>query len=469
MLDPGSYLLASKIFVQLLGLIHLIASGSFLLQIRGLIGRGGILPLKNYLGGTRDPKRWFYRPTLFWLNTSDTALLIVNSLGVICSIFLLFGYFPTVNLILLYLIWLSIVYAGQDFMSFGWEMFLLELTFNGIFLSMTDTPNLMIWLSVNFLIIRFHIQAGAVKLQSQDPNWRNQTALWYHYFTQPIPNMIAWYIHKLPLWFHQLSCILMFVIELVIPFLVLGNQEMRLAAWFCFVGLQFFIWLTGNFSYLNYMTVAFCTILLSDNILSPLTGSPATPDSTPLSLTIFLSIVGGGLILLQFLRFWTSFKWNPTFLKILDWVEPFHIINRYGIFAIMTTERFEIVIEGSEDGENWKEYLFKHKPSEVSRRPRRISPFQPRLDWQAWFLPFTSFGAERWFVQFLTCLLEGKPRVLGLLRHNPFPEKPPKYLRASMYDYTYTSWKEKNKTGNWWNRRYTGPYSSTLHISRKTS
>lgn len=470
MWDPHSYLIASHLFIRLLGFIYFVASGSFFLQILGLIGEDGILPLKEYLSQYRNVdrfKRWYWCPSLFWINASDTALLLVNGLGVAASLLLLLGYFPTVNLVILYIIWLSLVFAGQEFMSFGWEMFLLEMTFNAIFLSITAVPNWMIWISLNFLIFRFHVQAGIVKLQTRDVSWKNLTALYYHYFTQPIPNTWAWYIQKMPLSFHKVSCILMFVIELPLPLLVFGTQEMRLAAWIGFISLQFFIWLTGNFSYLNYMTAALCTILLSDTYLAPIFGTPAAPVPTPLWLNVFLSLIGAALLVLQLLRFWIAFFSNHTISKILGPTEPYHIANRYGIFAIMTTKRYEVVIEGSDDGSVWKEYLFQYKPSELNRRPRRISPYQPRLDWQAWFLPFSPYGMEKWFIRFLTCLLQSKKPVLRLLRHNPFPENPPKYVRALLYDYEYTSWKEKNETGNWWKRELQRPYSPVLHLKKE--
>lgn len=466
MFFSDSYTITAQIFIQLLGFIYFVAHGAFIFQMKGLFSSTGVLPIASYLQLIKrrlGSKRFYYVPTLFWINSKDLTLLAAPIAGVVLSILLMLKICPPVILLLLLFLQLSIVSAGQVFLGFGWELFLLEITCNAFFLSLTPVPNPFIWMSLNVLLFRFHLQGGAVKLQSRDPNWRNLTAIAYHYQSQPIPNATAWYVHKLPLWFHKLSTAIMFIIELGIPFLIFGNEQMRLFAFFCFVGLQLMIWGTGNFSYLNYMTVALSFILVSDTYLRPIVG-----DVKPLSCTselfqIPVAITGIILIILQLMNLWYYLIKPKRFIaKVLDWIQPFHIINRYGIFAIMTTERYEVVIEGSEDGETWKEYTFYYKPSELNRRPRRISPFQPRIDWQAWFLPFTGYEEEVWFQNFLYHLLVGNKDVLSLIRHNPFPETPPKYVRALLYLYEFTDFKTKKETGNWWQRRFICSYSPTL-------
>ncbi len=265
----------------------------------------------------------------------------------------------------------------------------------------------------------------------------------------------------------KLSCLMMFVIQIGVAFVIFGTEEMRLAAFFALFGLQLFIWLTGNFSYLNHMTALFCTILLSDTYFRAILGQVPSPSETPWPVDIFFTALGVVLIAGQILRLWTHFYYVPAVNNLLRKAAPLHILNRYGIFAVMTTKRYEITIEGSYDGEEWKEYSFKWKPSEVDRRPRRVSPYQPRLDWQVWFLPFTMFEAEPWFKQFLYRLLQGSPAVLKLLRHNPFPDTPPKYIRTALYDYEFTSWKEWRETGNWWKRTFSSSYSPTFHLEKR--
>lgn len=373
-------------------------------------------------------------------------------------------------LILLFIIQLSIVAAGQDFLSFGWEMFLLEITFNAFLLSLTEPPNALIFVSLNLLLFRFHFQAGIVKLQSRDPNWKNLKAVGFHYQTQPLPNTTAWFIYKLPMWFHQFSTGFMFFIELIVPFAIFGSEEIRLWTWLLFLGLQLMIWATGNLSYLNYLTVVLSTILLGNHYVSPIFSETVASSASPFYLHLFVSIIGFLLIILQFMNLWSNlFGSTPYIRKILSFLSPYHIINRYGIFAVMTTKRYEIVIEGSDDEIEWKEYLFKYKPSETNRRPRRISPYQPRLDWQAWFLPFETYMDREWFQIFLMKLLQGEKDVLKLLRYNPFQDKPPRFIRAVVYDYEFTDFKTLRETGNWWKRTYIGPYGPTYQLRDKVT
>lgn len=468
LLAPQDYTIIASLFPRLLGVIYFFAIGAFFFQIKGLIGKNGILPLQRYLNLLRSsyPKKcYYYIPTLFWLNAGDRALMFSIIFGTLLSICLICGFFPSLSLILLYILYLSIVSVGQDFLSFGWEGFLLEITFQTFLMNLTAVPNLMVWLSLNFLLFRFHFQAGAVKLQSRDKSWRELTAIAYHYQTQPLPNTIAWYAYKFPLWFHKLSTALMFAIELIIPFGIFGTSEMRLIVFIAFLGLQWMIWLTGNFSYLNHLTAIFSTILLSNTVLAPFIALPAPAPTPSLELNLFLSILGSILLILQGICLWNQFCPNKHFKQILYWISPFHLINRYGIFAIMTTKRYEIIIEGSADRQEWKEYTFFYKPSELTRRPRRISPYQPRIDWQAWFLPFSTFESESWFQHFLIHLLKGTPEVLQLMRGNPFPNQPPRYIRALIYEYEFSSYQEKKEKGWWWKRTLIGSYSPVMKLS----
>lgn len=465
MLSPDDYLITISLFPKLMGGIYFIVLTSFLYQVRGLLCSSGILPIQKYLDLVRTKYKDYYwfLPSIYWINSSDRMIYGSIIAGIFVSILLMFGIYPPLMLLLLYILYLSIVSSGQTFLSFGWDVFILEITCNAFFLAMSPTPNPFIWISINFLLMRFHIQAGAVKLQSRDEHWRDLTAIHYHYQTQPLPNTQAWFFYKLPLNFHKLSSISMFVVELAIPFLIFTTPEIRLFVCVNFIGLQFIIWFTGNLAYLNHMSCVLSTILIADNFLKPYFPMP-TVTETPLGINIAISLVGIALCSLQFIQFWHHFFPNQMFYKILNSIAPLKIINRYGIFAVMTTKRYEIVIEGSSDGKEWKEYLFPWKPSEVDRRPRRNAPYHPRLDWQLWFLPFTSYYREYWFQSFLAHLLRGNPAVLYLLRYNPFPEAPPKFIRASLYDYVFSDWEDLQK-GIWWKRTYYAPYSPTLTLS----
>jgi len=410
-------------------------------------------------------KAYYYIPSIFWLNSSERMLVAVPFAGTILSVLTVVGIFPLLWIPILFFLHLSIKTTGQEFFSFGWESFFLEISLYAYLLLITPAPTIAMWWCLNLLLFRFHFEAGISKLLTYDANWRNLTAVDYHYLSQPIPNTIAWYAKKLPMKFQKFSCLMMFVAEILIPFFIFGTDDVRLVAFIGLVGLQFFIWLTGNFSYLNHMTFIFCMILLSDQFLEPIVGQVPHTASNPLTVEIIMGVIGGALIVGQLIRIVSHFYRNQFLLKPLIKISPFHVINRYGIFAVMTTKRYEIIIEGSDDGEEWREYLFKWKPSELNRRPRRVSPYQPRLDWQIWFLPFTSCQYEPWIKNFLHRLLEGSPNVLKLIRENPFPDKPPKFIRAQMYDYEYTTWEERKQTGNWWKRVYVSSYSPTYQLA----
>lgn len=463
MFSADHYQIICSLFPRLLGALYFVALSPLIFQIKGLIGKKGILPVSDFLAlnASREfgLKRFLFFPTIFWWRQSDLFLVWTAGLGTCLSLLLLMGGPPWLLLPPLIVIHLSFVVAGQDFLSFGWEMFLLEISYNAFFLSLTNQPNVFVWISLNLLLFRFHLQAGASKLQTYDPTWRNLTSLCYHYQTQPIPNRMAWYMHKLPVWFHKCSTAYMFFVELVVPFGVFGGEFVRLISFIFIFLLQASIAVSGNYSYLNYMTVALATILISDHYLSPFFGG-VPPQLESLMISDVLASLGGMvLITLQLMQLWNHFFRSEAFTRFFSKIYSLHFANRYGIFAIMTTTRYEIVIEGSNDQHNWKEYLFLYKPSEVTRCPRLVAPFQPRLDCQMWFLPFSRFGHDAWFVNFLEKLLDGEPSVLKLLRFNPFPEKPPDFIRSIVYVYEFSSKNQKKKSGLWWVRNVVQHYS----------
>lgn len=467
-LDPSSYTIAINLFIRLLGAIYVIAYVPFLFQIEGLIGDDGILPISNYLSSIKRLglgfKRFTYFPTILWFNASNRALKCLVWTGIALGTLLMFGVNPPLMLLLLYIVHLSLTTAGQDFMCFGWETFLMEITLSAFLLTATVPYNIMGWINLNFLLFRFHIAAGASKLLSHDPNWRNLTAMAYHYLSQPLPNTAAWYVHKLPLWFHKLSTWLMFYIELVVPFIIFAPPELRLLAFIQLAGLQVFIWLTGNFSYLNYLTVVFCLILLDNQYLEPFLSEPPILEPSGLLWQMIMTCLGVVMLGIQVATLWFFFFRSRLFVPLITAIQPFHIAYRHGIFAVMTTKRYEIVVEGSDDGNEWKEYHFYYKPTDLAWRPRRIAPYQPRIDWQMWFLPFEYFDYRGWFQKFLVKLLQNSPSVLKLIRQNPFPNKPPRYIRALQYDYEYTSYEEKSKTGHWWKRELIDHYTPEMEL-----
>jgi lipase maturation factor 1 len=466
-IDPSSYSIAINLFVRLLGAIYIIAYVPFLFQIRGLFGKEGIRPMDVYLKTLQarlGKKRSYYLPTLFWINASDAALYGLIITGIVLGASLMFGITSPVILLLLYLIHLSLTSAGQEFLSFGWETYLLELTIIAAVMCATTPFNVFAWLALNILLMRFHVQAGVSKIFSHDKNWRNLTALSFHYLTQPLPNTQAWFFHKLPMWFHKFSAVIMYFVEIVVPLAIFSPPEVRLVVFVLLVGLQVSIWFTGNLSYLNHLTVVSCVILVHNKFLESFFSPLAFGEPSPIIWQFLISLLGIGLLALQIVSFVYTFFPKPLLQKILIMVEPFHLAYPHGIFAVMTTKRYEIIVEGSIDGIIWHEYEFPFKPGDLAKRPKRVAPYQPRLDWQAWFLPFRPFQWQWWFQEFLIKLLQGSKPVLGLLKRNPFPENPPIFVRALMYDYEFTTWKEKKETGNWWKRRLVGDFAPPMRL-----
>ena len=319
--------------------------------------------------------------------------------------------------------------------------------------------------------------SGIVKLTSGDTTWRRLTALTYHYETQPLPPWTAWYAHQLPAWFHGLSCVVLFVIELGAPCLIFGSARMRRAAAAALIFLQALIILSGNYAFFNLLTVALCLLLIDDTCWPRAWAQRFTPEadpddeawipwkwrSFPVRTVIAVALVGfstvplGGAIDRRLVRA------NPL-VPIYAVLDSFRIVNSYGLFAVMTTRRSEIIVEGSDDGRTWKTYEFRYKPGDLLQHPRFVAPHQPRLDWQLWFAALGSVRENPWFLAFCQRLLQGSPDVLRLLNTNPFPDHPPRYLQALLYDYHFTDPATRRKTGAWWIRTLRERYTPVLSL-----
>ena len=315
-----------------------------------------------------------------------------------------------------------------------------------------------------------------MKLLSQDPTWQNLTALKYHYETQPLPTTFSWYLHQLPEAFHIISAGGMFMIELFIPFLIFMTRRLRFVACLAITLLMLGIGLTGNYCFFNLLTIVLCILLLDDDYW-PAKWKTWLTSTSPFKMTRFraltrqsvIAVLAVVVLSVTVMNFSAQMRWKsdwPRPIRKLGYVlSPFNIFNHYGLFAVMTTARPEIIIEGSYDGEEWKEYGFKYKPGDLKRRPRFNFPHQPRLDWQMWFAALGTYQRNPWLVHFCKRLLQGSPEVLKLLEENPFPEKPPKYIRAMVYDYHFSSPEEKRKSGQWWTRSEARPYLPVLALA----
>ena len=475
-LQPETFRAATWLFLRALGAIYLIAFASFGVQAAGLIGSHGILPIAEYLHAAHTyfgSAAYWNVPTLLWLSRGDAFLKADWILGVCLSVLVLLGMNSRALRVGLFFLYLSLVTAGQVFMTYQWDALLLEAGFLSIFLGSSPViVRLFRW-----LLCRFIFLSGAVKLASGDPTWRLFTALPMHYETQPLPTPLSWYVFQFPTWFHRMSVGFLFFVELVVPFLVLAPRRLRHFAAGAIITLQILIFLTGNFAFFNLLTIALCIFLYEDSTLlralpkkisARLAGQTPGSISQPaprLRATFYKAFAGFVLLISAYetVGSLTAIHWGPAD-AVARAIAPFEIINTYGLFANMTTTRPEIVVEGSTDGETWLAYEFKYKAGDFGRRPMFVEPHQPRLDWQMWFAALGDYRSDPWIIHFMARLLEGTPQVLGLLRKNPFPNAPPRYVRALVYEYHFTSPEQKKATGHWWRRELKGAYVSPLTL-----
>jgi predicted DCC family thiol-disulfide oxidoreductase YuxK len=470
---PPRHDLASFLFMRLFGLIYLSAFASFGVQALGLIGSHGILPvaeLVNVIGGQAGAERFYVMPMLFWISSSDLAIQVVCWGGVGISLLLVFNVLPRLCLFLLYVLYLSLLYGGQTFMSFQWDTFLLEAGFLTLLMSFARVPG--IWL-LRWLLFRFMFMSGVVKLSSADPNWWNLSALSYHFFTQPLPTPLAWYVAHLPPSVLRFATGGLFVVELILPFLIFCPRRLRFLAGFGILLLQTCILITGNYNWFNLQTMLLCLLLFDDAALQKILPQRLArvlltrrrQRAPRKSVSVLVGAWGLLLVFCSLVEMDVRFGGSPPAVasQIDQLIEPLRMVSSYGLFAVMTTRREEIVIEGSSDGVEWREYAFRYKPGDVSRRPSWNIPHQPRLDWQMWFAALDDPRRLGWFARFLEKLLKNEPAVTVLLERNPFADKPPQYIRAQFYDYTFTSAEEKSK-GLWWQRRSAGLYFPAVRL-----
>ena len=472
-LDAPTFVYAQWLFLKFLALNYFFAFGSLFLQIKGLYGTQGILPINELLShikkrtGGKIPFR--DAPTFFWVNSKDFTLELTAFLGMVASLLVIGGVCPAPLFFFLWAAYLSFLTVGSVFLSFQWDILLVEVGFIAIFFSLqTPPPILMIYL-LWIVLFRLIFSSGVVKWISGCPEWRALKAMEYHFETQPIPNRLAFYSHILAKLFTKLFDIGVNFFEIAVPFLIFTPQPLRYVGFVLTVFFQILIMLTGNYAFFNTLTIALCIPLLDATYLQGWFAE--IPTITAFEPNVYLSValnfIAGILILWNVLELISLFYPLGRIDKLFIRLAPFRIVNSYGLFARMTTERNEIIIEGSDDGTYWKAYEFKWKPGDPKFPPRQVAPHQPRLDWQMWFAALSSYQYNPWFVRFLERLLEGSPDVLGLLKTNPFPLNPPKYIRSMFYQYHFTDLRTKRKTGMWWTRTLKGHYSPVYSIQKK--
>jgi len=471
---PPEYRLARWLFLRMLGGTFFIAFTSLGRQVLGLYGARGISPMRELMGSERlrelGSERFRLIPSVFWLGASDEALVRGCRAGQVLSLALMFNVAPRLSTALLSGLYLSYVSAGREFLSFQWDALLLEM---GLVGALTAPPGLRpgpgreapsAWDVALFraLVFRLYVGSGVSKLQSGDRTWRELTACSHYYETAPLPTRGGWYAHHLSPRVQKLSTAATLVLETAVPFLVFAPRRSRQLAFVLFSLLQAAITATGNYGFFNVQSLVLGVWLLDDEALARvLPFVPAEPArSRPLWRTLLAGVAAAPVLALGAHEQLSRFEFSRGKLGILErpgeWARPLRVVNHYGLFSVMTVRRPEIIIEGSDDGEHWREYEFRYKVSRLDRAPRQVAPHQPRLDWQMWFAALGS--PPGWFLSLLVRLLEGSPDVLALLAENPFPEHPPRIIRAVLYDYRMTDLATRRSTGDWWTREQLGLY-----------
>lgn len=510
----ADYLLTRWIFLRLLALVYLIAFVSLWVQIHGLVGEDGILPVSAVLEfheARLGAERFHLLPTLCWWDTGDLFLHVLCGAGTVLSLLLLVDFAPVVPALLsLWVFYLSLTTAGSVFLGYQWDALLLETGLVALLMAPpkwspglrreTAPRGLSVWLARG-LLLRLMMGSGFAKLASGDPAWRDLSALSVHFETQPLPHVLGWMAHQLPEFAHRLGTGGMLLVELVAPLAVFAPRRLRTIAFALLAGLQILIVLTGNYGFFNLLTLALCAWMLDDVAwrrllpagivrafgapterdeidaliardarllagedspwMSPRRAWDALRNLAATALTATFLILGAHRFALQVV---SARSWPEVSASVMRWIEPFRSVNAYGLFADMTETRPEILVEGSLDGRTWRPYRFRWKPGPLDRAPRWVQPHMPRLDWQMWF---AALGPRPpfWFGTFLHHLLVGTPEVLSLLETNPFPDSPPRYVRAWRTELRFTDLHTLRATGNWWARGRLEVYYPTMSRS----
>ncbi len=489
---PPGFLAARWLFLRALGLIFFSAFYSLAFQIRGLIGPNGVLPARDYLvqvARLLGSTRYWYAPTLFWWSASDRFLLGVVIAGMAASLLLVLNFFPRTMLVICLVAFLSFIAAAQDFASYQSDGMLLEAGFISLFLApsgwrprwgASEPPSrasryLLIW-----LMFRIYFESGIAKILGHDPEWRNFTAMDQYYQNGPLPTWIAWYAHQLPHGFHAATAVLTLALELVLIFGIFLPRRSRIALFFVITAWQVGIILTSNYAFLNYLVLILGFLMLDDKFFAgifPQSLRAAGGSSADEQLSAPANVQGWQkhvrlyiqAIFLTWIFYATSallilmlFPAAPLPARPVQVLEPFRIANEFGLFAVMTRNRYEIEFQGSSDGQNWTAYPFRNKPQDVHAAPRIYAPYQPRFDWNLWFASLGNWREYPFVLNVEERLLAGEPDVLSLFAGNPFPGHPPEQIRVVLWQYWFTTVSEKRDQGAWWRREQVGLYGPTL-------
>ncbi|WP_020135214.1 lipase maturation factor family protein [Streptomyces sp. 351MFTsu5.1] len=448
------YWLSRLVFQRALAGLYFVAFLTAALQFRALIGERGMLPVRRFVA--RVPFR--KAPSLFRLHYSDR--FFAGCAGTGCGVALalaagLDSWLPLWAGMLLWLVpwllYLSIVNVGQTWYGFGWESLLLEVGFLAVFLGNDEVaPPIVVLFLLRWILFRVEFGAGLIKMRG-DACWRKLTCLYHHHETQPMPGPLSWWFHHLPRPLHRVEAAANHVTQLAVPFLLFAPQPIATAAASLMIVTQLWLVLSGNFAWLNWITVVLAVPALH------LPGeAPEVPDA-PLWYEVVVIAVAALLLGLSYHPVRNMLSRGQIMNRSFD---PLHLVNTYGAFGSVSRIRHEVIVEGTTDDvprrdSEWKEYEFKGKPGDPHRRPRQFAPYHLRLDWMMWFAALSPAYADAWFGTLVERLLENDPATLRLLHRSPFPaDAPPRYVRARLFRYRFTTWRERRETGAYWERTY---------------
>jgi hypothetical protein len=466
------YWLSRLILERGIAVVYVFAFVGAARQFRALIGERGLLPVPNYVA------RQSFRqaPSIFHVHYSDRFFAVVAWLGAALSAAMAAGLVDLVPLWVLVLLWLllwvlylSIVNVGQTWYSFGWESLLLESGFLAIFLGndRIAPPVLAMWLA-RLLLFRLEFGAGLIKLRG-DSCWRDLTCLYYHHETQPMPGPLSWFFHHLPKPLHRVEVAGNHFAQLIVPFGLFAPQPVASIAGAIVVLTQLWLVVSGNFAWLNWLTILLgCSAIDASSAAAvlPIPKQPALVEAP----RWFAALVIVFAVLTLILSYWPVRNMISRRQRMNMSFNSFHLINTYGAFGTIGRTRREVVIEGTDelrlnDQTVWKEYEFKGKPGAVRRVPPQWAPYHLRLDWLMWFAAISPHYAYPWLRPFLVRLLQNDPATLRLLRHNPFPDSPPRYVRALLYRYRFTTGTELRRDHAWWHRTLEGSYLQPIDLA----
>jgi lipase maturation factor 1 len=493
---PG-HLWPRWIFLRALGLIYFSAFYSLLFQIKGLLGPTGILPAGDYLQAVSaaiHSNRFWFAPTLYWFGSSDRALMFVCWTGLIASLLVVFNVWPRASLLISFVCFLSFVAAAQDFSGYQSDGMLLEAGFVALFfappgflpgLGRANPASRASLILLRWEWFRIYFESGVAKMASGDQSWRSFTAMDDYYQNGPLPTWIGWYVGHLPHWFHASAVFYTLAVELVLVWMLFLPRRFRIALFWIVAPFEVSIILTGNYAFLNYIVFFLGFLLLDDRFIEwivpqrisgvidskPLTDVPTGAESGRVVLRRVLAparMIFAGICFAWI--FYATTAWlifafwpgAPLSEKPVQLLEPFRIANRYGLFAVMTHERYEIEFQGSSDGNTWIPYPFRYKPQDLEKPPGIYAPYQPRFEWNLWFASLGSYPEYRWVIWTEERLLSNDRGVVALFARNPFAGGPPVQVRAVIYQYWFTDMKTKREQGLWWRREFLEEYAPAL-------